>query len=292
MKQTVVTDYEVSEISQPCIGSLNLPAFTVSPQGSSILSRFAHSVCLVRHDQLDAPLLQALPERIAIIGLVCNQPFRFLPRTATTLAVGDADRCKRDFCKFNFRRRGRSQVLSQRNTLAIDHHHPLCTLAPLGLSDSSAPFFADAKLPSIKLSLQSNCPFLFNSPRKARQIFNQTPRSSQSCKRRQHVAGDGYSAGRSCHLAPLRAIHRIPSSTWRLSAQGRPPRLLLRSLGNKGSIFFHCPSVSIGPPRGISDSSCHLIAHSEPPLQVPLSIPNQVMKQLLVDMSILDRPFC
>ena len=276
-----MTDEQSSELSQPCICSFNLPAFTVAPQGSPVLSRLAYSVCFVGHDQLDTPFLQALPQRIAIIGFVGNQPLRFLPRTATALAVGDADRGKRDFCKFDFRRGGRSQVLSQRNTLAIDHHQPLCTVAPLGLSDASAPFFADAKLPSIKTSLQSSSPFLFNSPRKARQIFNQTPRSSQSRKRRQHVAGEGYSAGRSCRLAPLRAIHKMPSSTRRLSAQGRPPRLLLRNLGNKGSILFHCPSVSIGPPRGMSDSSCHLIAYFKPSLQVPPSIPNQLMKQLL-----------
>ena len=39
----------------------------------------------------------------------------------------------------------------------------------LGLSDPGAPFFAEAKLPSIKASLQSKCPFRFNSPRKVRQ---------------------------------------------------------------------------------------------------------------------------
>jgi hypothetical protein len=88
-------------------------------------------------------------------------------------------------------------VLSQRNPLAIDHHHPLCTVAPLGLSDSSAPFFAEAKLPSIKASLQSSSPFRFNSPRNERQIVSQTPSSSQSRNRRRHVAEDGYSAGRS-----------------------------------------------------------------------------------------------
>lgn len=35
-------------------------------------------------------------------------------------------------------------------TLAIDHHHPLCTLAPRGLSDPGAPYFAGEKLPSIQ----------------------------------------------------------------------------------------------------------------------------------------------
>ena len=200
---------------------------------------------------------------------------------ATPASIGDADRGEHDFRKFDFRRRGRSQVLSQRNTLAIDHQHPLCTVAPLGLSDPGAPFFAEAKLPSINASLQSRCPFRFNSPKNVRQIVGQTPRCSQSCKRRQHVAGEGYSTGRSCHLAPLRAIHRIPSSTRRLSAQGRPPRRLLGNRGSKGAIFFRCFSVSIGPPRGICAPSCHLITQCQPPSRVPPLIQNQFMKQLL-----------
>ena len=40
-------------------------------------------------------------------------------------------------------------MLSLRNSLAIDHHHPLRPLALLGFSDSDAfLFFAEAKLPS------------------------------------------------------------------------------------------------------------------------------------------------
>jgi hypothetical protein len=39
------------------------------------------------------------------------------------------------------------KVVSQRKTAAVDHHHPLRPLAPLGFSDSAAPFFAGAKLP-------------------------------------------------------------------------------------------------------------------------------------------------
>jgi len=191
-KRAVVADYEVAEVSQPSIGSLYLPAFAIASEWPSILGGLAHPVCLVRRDQFDTPSLEALAQRVAVVGLVGNQPLRLLPWATTTAAARDADRGKRDFRKFSFRRRGRSQVLSQRNTVAIDHHHPLCTLAPLGFSDSSAPFFAEAKLPSMKASLQSNSPFRFNSPRKARQMVSQTPPSSQLRKRRQQVAGEGY----------------------------------------------------------------------------------------------------
>jgi len=272
----------MAEVSQPCIGSLDLPTFAIAAQGTSVLCCLANPASSVRHDQLDASLLQSCSQRVAVVGPVANQPLRFLPRTAAPTSVRDADRCKGGFREFDFRRGGRSQVVSQRNTLAIDHHHPLCTLAALGFADSSAPFFAEAKLPSINASLQSNKPLRFSSPRNVRQIVSHTSCSSQSCSRRQHVAGEGYSAGRSCHLAPLRAIHKMPSNTRRLSDQGRPPRLLLRNLGSNGMIFSHCRSVNIGPPRGIQSSSCHLIAQCQPPRQVPPSIQNQVMKQLLV----------
>ncbi len=97
------------------------------------------------------------------------------------------------------------------------------------------------------------------------------------------LEGEGYSLGKSCHRAPLRAIHRMPSSTLRLSAHGRPPRFPLRYLGRSGSIFFHCRSVNMGPPRGIGLPSCHVMAPFPVPLQVPDSIPNRVLKQLLGD---------
>src|SRR6185437_12579500 len=57
-----------------------------------------------------------------------------------------------------FRGRRAVQVVSQRNTLAVDHHHPLRALAAFGFADPVAPFLAGAKLPSMKLSLQSSRP--------------------------------------------------------------------------------------------------------------------------------------
>lgn len=208
---------------------------------------------------------------ITRLGFCCGRPF----------AQGDSDFFERGFRKHNFCRRCTFQPSSQRKTLTVDQYHPLRTLAPLGFSDPVAPFFAVAKLPSMNASLQSSRPLRFSSPRNVRQIVSQTSFCSQFCNLRQHVEGEGYSLGRSCHLAPLRAIHRIPSSTWRLSAQGRPPRFPRRSLGNRGSIFLHCRSVSIAPPRGIYLPSCHVMDRPLPHFQVPDSSPDQVMKQLL-----------
>jgi hypothetical protein len=100
-----------------------------------------------------------------------------------------ADLRERLLGEADFRRGCRVKGISQRNTAAVDHHHPLRPLAPLGFSDFGAPFFAGAKLPSRNDSLHFNCWRSFNSLRNARQIFNQTPCSSQSRKRRQQVVG-------------------------------------------------------------------------------------------------------
>jgi hypothetical protein len=177
------------------------------------------------------------------------------------------------------------KVVSQRKTAAVDHHHPLRPLAPLGFSDSAAPFFAGAKLPSRNDSLHCNCRRSFNSLRNVRQIFNQTPRSSQSRSRRQHVEGCGNFSGRSCQRAPLRRIHRIPSSTRRFSIHGRPPWRCRGGLGSNGAIFFHCASVSNGPDRAIAPPSALLtllISHFQTRNHPHFRTLSTVMQQLLV----------
>jgi hypothetical protein len=159
------------------------------------------------------------------------------------------------------------KVVPQRNTRAVDHHHPLRALAPLGFPDSRAPFFAGAKLPSKKASLQFNCWRSFNSPRNARQIVSQTSCSSQSRSRRQQVDGDGNSSGISCQRAPLRSIHKMPSNTLRSLARGRPPRGRDGRLGSKGQIFSHWASVSNRPYRAIGPPSGAVGLRDPPPRQ-------------------------
>jgi hypothetical protein len=157
------------------------------------------------------------------------------------------------------------KVVSQRKTLAVDHHHPLRSLAPPGLADGRAPFLAGAKLPSRKDSLHFNCWRSFNSPRKARQISSHTSCSSQSRSLRQQVVGEGNSSGKSCQRAPLRKIHKMPSSTLRSLAGGRPPRGRDGRLGSKGRIFSHWASVSNRPYRAIGPPSGADYARDPPP---------------------------
>src|ERR1700680_1545059 len=181
------------------------------------------------------------------------------------MSPGHLDRRERFFREPDFVGGRRVKLLSQRNTLAVDHHHPLRALAPLGFSDFRAPFFAGAKLPSRNDSLQSSCSRWFSSARNARQMVSQTPCSSQSRSRRQHVAGEGNSSGKSCQRAPLRRIHKIPSSTLRSLAGGLPPRGRFGNFGSKGWIFSHWASVNSRPYRAIDPPPALLprfISHS------------------------------
>jgi hypothetical protein len=244
----IPTYHQSAEVAEPGDGALDDPTMAVPAQSATVLSRGPHPIPLVRCNQFDAPTVQSFAQRIAVIGLVANHPLRLLAGPATRR---DPDRGERFLRKSDFRRGRRVQVLSQRNTRAVDHHHPLRPLAPLGFADFVAPFLAGAKLPSTNDSLHFNCWRSFSSPRNVRQIFNQMSCSSQSRSLRQQVEGWGYSLGKYFQGAPLRRIHMIPSNTRRFPAHGRPPRGCLGGRGSRGSIFFHCCSVNNGPDRGI-----------------------------------------
>ncbi len=250
-EQTVIAHDQAAEVAEPGDGALDRPAPPVAPQCATVLRRGTNTILLVRANQFDAPVPQAKAQRIAVVGFVGDHAHRLLPRPAGSMPPSHPDRCQGLLRELDFRRGRRVKVVSQRKTLAVDHHHPLRPLAPLGFPDSAAPFFAGAKLPSRNDSLQFSCWRSFNSLKNARQMFNQTPCSSQSRSRRQQVVGEGNSSGKSCQRAPLRRIQRIPSSTLRLSIQGRPPRLCLGNLGSKGRIFSHWASVNNRPYRAI-----------------------------------------
>src|SRR5207302_5894280 len=258
LERAVLAHNQAPVIPQPANGALHDPAAAIAPQGAAILPRRTNAILFLCADQFAAALPQPLAQRVAVISLVGNHPHRLLPRSARMVTPPYADGRERRLREPDFRRGCRVKVLSQRKTAAVDHHHPLRPLAPLGFSDSAAPFFAGAKLPSKKDSLHFNCWRSFNSLRNARQTFIQTPCSSQSRSRRQQVEGCGYSSGKSCQRAPLRRIQRIPSSTRRFSIHGRPPLQCLSGLGSKGAIFFHCTSVSNGPDRAIGPPSALL----------------------------------
>ena len=192
--------------------------------------------------QVDSTFPESLPKRVAVVRIVADHSFRAGPRPAWAF-FGDFDLLERLLGEPDLCWRSRVGIASQRNTLAIDHHHVLCSLSPLGLPDSSAPFFAEEKLASMNASSQSSTPLASNSERKALHISLRTSASYHSFRRRQQVEGCGYLSGRSFQRAPVLSIHRMPSKTNRSLALGRPPFGPTGFFGMRGSIFLHCSSV-------------------------------------------------
>jgi len=239
----VPADNKPSKISQPRKSPLNFIATLISPHFASIIILLFLVVAPVGANQVNAFVSQTFTQRVAVATSVGNQSLWFFSRSASALA-GHSNIVQRFFEERDFVRGRRVQVVSQRNTFAVDHHHPLRSLAAFGLSDAFAPFFAGAKLPSANASLQSNCPRWSSSERKARHASSHTSSSSQSLSLRQHVEGLGYRLGKSAHGAPVLNIHKMPSNTLRLSAHGLPPRLDFLCFGSNDSIFCHCASVN------------------------------------------------
>jgi|WetSurMetagenome_2_1015567.scaffolds.fasta_scaffold110847_3 hypothetical protein len=239
----IPADNKATEITQPRKRSLNLiPAF-ISSHFASIIIFLSLVVAPVRANQFDASFRQTLTKRVTIITLVGNKTPGIFSRSASAFTMY-RDIIQRFFQQRTLVRGRRVQVVSQRNTLAVDHHHPLRSLAAFGLSDALPPFLAGAKLPSANASLQSSWPRWSSSERKARHALSHTSCSSQSRSLLQHVEELGYISGKSDHGAPVRNIHNIPSNTFLSSAHGLPPRFDRLCFGSKGSILLHCASVS------------------------------------------------
>ena len=250
-ERAVIAYDQPAEVAQPSDATFDDPSPLVGPQHATVLPRRPASIGTVGCNQGDPPASQPFPQRVAVVSLVSNHPRGLLSRPPGAVPSPDADRGQRFLRKPDLGRGGGVKSDSQRNTAAVDHHHPLRPLAPLGFADGGTPFFAGAKLPSKNDSLHFNCCRSFNSARNVRQMGSQTPCSSQSRSRRQHLDGDGNSLGKSCQRAPLRRIHKMPSNTLRFATGGRPPYRCLGGRGSKGSIFFHCASASNRPSRRI-----------------------------------------
>lgn len=241
----LVSYNQSSEGTEPSEGSLDYISSPVAIPESVILSIDVAMILPMRRQKADASLSELFSVGIAVICLVSDHSSRSRFRSAGSL-FRDFDVCDDLFQEPDLSGRGRVGMASQRNTLAIDHHQVLRSLASLCFPDPRAPFFAGMKVASTKDSSQSRIPSASNSERKARHMSLRTPASCQSLKRRQHVEGSGYSSGRSRHLAPVFRTQRIPSKQARSSAGGRPPFGLGGRGGTNGLIFSPCSSVNIG----------------------------------------------
>lgn len=194
-------------------------------------------------EQFDPALLQPQPQGVAVSRLVLDEPLRLRPRTARD-GSRDSYLLERRLDERDFRRGHWGNVNSQRYTLAVCHHHELYTL-PRSVLPMSMPIFAGEKASSLNASSHDRMPSSSSSPRNFLQRSRQASASSHSSNRRQHVAGDGYCAGKSFQRAPLRSTHRMPSKQRRSSTRLRPSLFEDCRFGLSGSIFGHYSSVSL-----------------------------------------------
>jgi len=148
LQQPIVASHQAPEVAQPADRALHNPAVPVPSQLAPVLVRRLLVVGPRRNDRLNPSANHQGPGSIAVIATVREQPIRPLPRAPYR------NRVERRVEEPDLRPGRRVQACFQRNTRAIDQYHPLCPLATIGRPDFGAPFFAGAKLPSIKHSFQ------------------------------------------------------------------------------------------------------------------------------------------
>ena len=232
-----------SKVPPPCEGAFDLPSSLVAAQRSSILGWWLLPVFAMRIDQLNPASCQSRLQGIGSGGLVVDQAARIFSRPSAS-GSRHGYPLQRRLDQPDFRWGRRVQVVSQRKTLAVCHHHPLRTLSAFSFADAGPPFFAGANLPSANVSAQSSWPCSSRWPSNVRHAFSQMPWASQLRSRRQQVVGEGYPAGRSFHRAPLRNTHKMPSNTGRLAIGLGPPLGEAFGAGSSGAICAHGASVS------------------------------------------------
>ncbi len=215
--------------------ALDFPASPVTPKWSTILGFGLLPVDLMRRNHFDAKGGHFRVQGIAVVCLVANDPLRKLNQKPTFQGLVN---------QLHFMRRSTVHVEGVRKTMAVRHSHDFCPLPPFRFPNTKAPLFAGEKVPSIKASRMSSPPRSLRSWAKTRSISSNTPSFDHFWCQRWQVWYGGYRSGRSFQGAPVRSIHRMPSSTSRGWRRGRPRGSdRLDTGGIKGSNSVHCSSV-------------------------------------------------
>ena len=134
-----------------------------------------------------------------------------------------------------------------RRAVAVTENHYLRALAPLGLANHRAPFFAEANSPYAKHSFQLMRPCWSRSLRIGCHAFSKAPCSCRHLSRRQQVLPDGKCWGISLYRAPLLMSHKMPSKQARLGAGSCPPLGDRDGMERSGASFFHWRSEISSP---------------------------------------------
>jgi hypothetical protein len=142
-------DDQPSIVVEPREEPFDFPASLAAPKRTAIL-RGDLAIAAVPRDQFDPEGVEQMPvEGIAIVPTITDQPFRERREEAVVeRGVDEAD----------FRGRSAGHVDGERKTMAVADRHDLAAFAPARRADFAAPFFALAKVASMKPSVRSSLP--------------------------------------------------------------------------------------------------------------------------------------
>jgi hypothetical protein len=251
---TLISDSHTPVVLEPADQPLHFPPAPVTTQLPAVLGLSLSTISSMRSNHLDTLRLERRIKRITVVRFVSDELLRRGYSESSRQSV---------LHKGDFMRRSTLNVYGEWKRRAVCNDHDLCTLAPLGLSNTPAPFFATTKVPSMKHSDKSMSPRSSRSRAKACSTASSTPERTHCWKRRWQVWYGGYLGGRSIQGAPVRSTHKMPCSTSLGSRQGLPrPSSRRGGSGISGANTAHCSSVSFNfmptPEEGVLFSVGHL----------------------------------
>ncbi len=233
----LITDNQPSKILKPGEKAFHFPSPFIAAKFASILGLWFFSAFSVGRYHFNVALNhELLVQGIAVIGFIAYDSVRRIMGEAGVYGVLN---------QLHFMGRRTFNMYGDRKTRSVCDCHDLGAFATLCLADSKTPFFAGAKLPSMKASRMSILPRSCRSSASSWTMRWKTPWRTHCWNRRWHVWYGGYRAGMSFQGAPVRMIHRIPLSISR-GSRGGLPRGSLGGVNSMitGSNRFHCSFVS------------------------------------------------
>ncbi len=142
-----IANDKTTKVLEPGEEAFNFPTLSVSPQGSAILGLGLSSITLMRCDHFDTTFFgQSLIKFVTVISSVANDFLRNIFKKAGIKSIVN---------KCYFMRVSTGCVNGDRKTERVCKAHNFGSFALFGFAHTIAPFFAGAKVPSIKPSLRS-----------------------------------------------------------------------------------------------------------------------------------------
>lgn len=232
----LISNNQSPEVLKPGKKPFDSPSTPIVSQFPAVLSPWSFPYIAMGYNHFNTAFIAKLAVKfVTVVSLISYKLIRSIQGKAAINGISD---------QFHFVRRSAFNVSGDRNTRSVCDGHDLGAFAAFCLADSMTPFFAGAKLPSMKASRISIFPRLQRSSASSWAMRWKTPCRTHCWNRRWHVWYGGYRCGRSFQGAPLRKIHKIPFKTSRGSFGWRPLGSL-EGLREEiiGSMRGHCSFV-------------------------------------------------